>query len=69
MKLDFSSELKSFIEDVSKFGVVSVTTKHCSTSLVKKVAFQAQIPQGNDVYKYDFMFVPHCNSYIVFFYV
>jgi hypothetical protein len=37
MKLDFSSELKSFIEDVSKFGVVSVTTKHCSTSLVKKV--------------------------------
>jgi hypothetical protein len=35
MKLDFSSELKSFIEDGSKFGVVSVTTKHCSTSLVK----------------------------------
>jgi hypothetical protein len=42
-----SSELKSFIEDVSKFGVVSVTTKHCSTSLVKIVAFQAQIPQEN----------------------
>jgi hypothetical protein len=47
MKMDFSSELKSFIEDVSKFGVVSVTTKHCSSSLVEKVAFQAQIPQEN----------------------
>ena len=47
MKLDFSSELKSFIEDVSNFGVVSVTSKHCSTSLVKKVAFQAHIPQEN----------------------
>ena len=47
MKLDFSSELKSFIIDVSKFGVVSVTTKHCSTSLVKEVEFQAQIPQEN----------------------
>ena len=47
LKLDFSSELKSFIEDVSKFGVVSVTTKHCSTSLVKEVEFQAQIPREN----------------------
>ena len=27
LKLDFSSELKSFIKDVSKFGVVSVTRK------------------------------------------
>ena len=27
LKLDFSSELKSFIKDVSKFGVVSVTKK------------------------------------------
>ena len=27
MKPDFSSELKSFIKDVSKFGVVSVTKK------------------------------------------
>jgi hypothetical protein len=25
LKLDFSSELKSFVKDVSKFGVVSVT--------------------------------------------
>jgi hypothetical protein len=27
MKLDFSSELQSFVKDVSKFGVVSVTEK------------------------------------------
>jgi hypothetical protein len=39
MKLDFSSELKSFIEDVSKFGVVSVTTKHCSKISDKKFLF------------------------------
>ena len=45
LKLDFSSELKSFIEDVSKFGVVSVAKKHCSTSLVKEAEFQAQTPQ------------------------
>jgi hypothetical protein len=31
----------------SKFGVVSVTEKHCSTSLVKEVELQAQIPQEN----------------------
>jgi len=36
LKLDFSSELESFVKDVSKFGVVSVTTKHCSTSLLKE---------------------------------
>jgi hypothetical protein len=35
------------IKDVSKFGVVSVTEKHCSTSFVKKVELQAQIPQEN----------------------
>jgi hypothetical protein len=45
MKLDFSSELESFVKDVSKFGVVSVTKKHCSTSLVKESESQAQIPQ------------------------
>ena len=33
------------MKDVSKFGVVSVTKKHCSTSLVKEVELQAQIPQ------------------------
>ena len=37
LKLDFPSELESFVKDVSKFGVVSVTEKHCSTSLVKEV--------------------------------
>ena len=47
LKLDFSSELESFVKDVSKFGVVYVTEKHCSTSLVKKVELQAQIPQEN----------------------
>jgi hypothetical protein len=36
MKLDFSSELQSFVKDVSKFGVVSVTEKHCSTLLCMK---------------------------------
>ena len=46
MKLDFSSELKSFIEDVSKFGVVSVTTKHCSTSLVKKSCISSRDSTG-----------------------
>ena len=33
------------MKDVSKFGVVSVTIKHCSTSLVKEAELQAQIPQ------------------------
>ena len=33
------------MKDVFKFGVVSVTEKHCSTSLVKEVELQAQIPQ------------------------
>ena len=47
LKLDFPSELESFVKDVSKFGVVSFTEKHCSTSLVKKVELQAQIPQEN----------------------
>ena len=45
LKLDFPSELESFVKDVSKFGVVSVTEKHCSTSLVKEVELQAHIPQ------------------------
>ena len=36
LKFDFLSELESFVKDVSKFGVVSVTKKHCSTSLVKE---------------------------------
>jgi hypothetical protein len=45
LKIDFSSELESFVKDVSKFGVVSVTKKHCSTSLVKTVELQAHIPQ------------------------
>ena len=45
LKLDFSSELKSFVKDVSKFGVVSVTKKHCSTSLVKETELQAHIPE------------------------
>ena len=45
LKLDFSSELKSFVKDVSKFGVVSVTKKHCSTSLVKEAELHPQIPQ------------------------
>jgi outer membrane protein assembly factor BamB len=30
---------------VSKFGIVSVTKKHCSTSLVQESELQAQIPQ------------------------
>jgi hypothetical protein len=33
------------VKDVSKFGVVSVTKKHSSTSLVKEAELQAQIPQ------------------------
>jgi hypothetical protein len=33
LKLDFPSELESFMKDVSKFGVVSVTKKQCRTSL------------------------------------
>ena len=45
LKLDFPSELESFVKDVSKFGVVYVTKKHCCTSLVKEVEMQAQIPQ------------------------
>ena len=36
LKLDFPSELESFVKDVSIFGVVSVTEKHCSTSFVKQ---------------------------------
>jgi hypothetical protein len=32
LKLDFPSELESFVKDVSIFGVVSVTEKHCSTN-------------------------------------
>jgi hypothetical protein len=39
------SELISFVKDVSQFGVVSVTKKHCSTSLVKEVELHAHIPQ------------------------
>ena len=45
LKIDFSSQLESFVKDVSKFGVVSVTKKHFSTSLVKEAELQAQIPQ------------------------
>jgi hypothetical protein len=45
LKLDFLSEFESFVKDVSKFGVVSVTKKHCSTSLVKEAELQAQIPE------------------------
>jgi hypothetical protein len=45
LKLDFSSKLESFVKDVSKFRVVSVTTKHCSTSLVKEAESQTQISQ------------------------
>ena len=45
LKLDSSSELESFVKDVSKFGDVSVTKKHCSTSLVKEAELQVQIPQ------------------------
>jgi outer membrane protein assembly factor BamB len=45
LKLDFSSKLESFVKDVSKFGVVSVTKKYCSTSLVKEAESQAHIPQ------------------------
>jgi hypothetical protein len=45
LKLDFLSELKFFENDVSKFGVVSVTKKHFSTSLVKEAELHAQIPQ------------------------
>ena len=37
--------MKSFVKDVSKFDVVSVTKKHCSSSLVKEAELQAQIPQ------------------------
>jgi selenophosphate synthetase-related protein len=47
LKLDFSSELESFVKDVSKFGIVYATEKHCSTSLVKEVELEAQIPQEN----------------------
>ena len=45
LKLDFLSELESFVKDVSKFGVVSVTKRHFSTSLVKEAELQAQIPE------------------------
>jgi hypothetical protein len=47
---------------VSKFGIVSVTKKHCSASLVQESELQAQIPQES----YDFTFVVNCNSYNVF---
>ena len=45
LKLDFSSELESFVKYVSTFGTVSITKKHCSSSLVKEAELQAQIPQ------------------------
>jgi hypothetical protein len=45
LKLDFLSELESFVKNVSKFGVVSVTKRHCSTNLVKEAELQAQIPE------------------------
>ena len=45
LKVDFSSELKSCVKDFSKFGVVSVTKKHCGTNLVKEAELQAHIPQ------------------------
>jgi hypothetical protein len=35
------------VKDVSKFGGVSVTEKHCSTLLVKEAELQAQIPEEN----------------------
>jgi DNA-binding beta-propeller fold protein YncE len=47
LKLDFSSELESFVKDVSKFGVVYAAENHCSTSLVKESELQAQIPQDS----------------------
>ena len=47
LKLDFPSELESFVKDVSKFGGVAVTEKHCSTLLVKEAELQAQIPEEN----------------------
>jgi hypothetical protein len=34
---------------VIKFGVLSVTKKHCSTSLVQKAESQAQIPQKSNL--------------------
>ena len=40
LKLDFLSELESFVKEGSKIGVVSVTKKHCSTSLVKEAELQ-----------------------------
>jgi hypothetical protein len=39
------------VKDVSKFGAVSVTKKHCSTSLVKEAELQAQIPEEIKVKK------------------
>jgi hypothetical protein len=45
MKLDFSSKLESFVKDVSKFGVVSVTKKHCSTSLKHQQPFPLSISE------------------------
>ena len=45
LKLDFSSELESFVKYVSTFGAVSFTQKLCSSSLVKEAELQAQIPQ------------------------
>jgi hypothetical protein len=45
LKIDFSSELESFVKDVSTFAAVSITKKHCSSSLVKEAELQAQIPQ------------------------
>ena len=45
LKLDLTSELESFVKDVSQFGVVTVTKKLCSTTLVKEAELQAHIPQ------------------------
>ena len=45
LKLDFLSELESFVKDVSKFGVVYATEKLSITSLVKEAELQAQISQ------------------------
>jgi hypothetical protein len=49
LKIDLSSELESFVKDVSKFSALSVTKKHCSTSIVKEAELQAQITQESNV--------------------
>ena len=43
LKLDFPPELKSCVKDISKFGVVSVSKKHCSTSLTTGAELEAHI--------------------------